>query len=93
MCIRDRSGPAPAVDTNGSSGTIAAPNITAAQASGVSVWDITVRAGSPLTGTNKPGRVFVDYLAQKTAGNGGVGNQVNSTVYASTADGLSLIHI
>ena len=79
-------GVSPAVNVNGASGTVALPNITASQASGVSVWDITVRAGNPLTGTNKPGRVFVDYLAQITGGNG-VSNQVFSSVYAATADG------
>ena len=71
---------------DGTSGTIALPDITAAQAGGVSVWDITVRAGNPLTGTNKPGRVFVDYLAQITGGNG-VANQVYSSLYAATVDG------
>lgn len=71
---------------DGMSGTIALPDITVAQASGVSVWDITVRAGNPLTGADKPGRVFVDYLAQLTGGNGAA-NQVYSSVYAVTADG------
>jgi LPXTG-site transpeptidase (sortase) family protein len=62
------------------------PVIDATQNSGVSVWDITVRSGNPLTGTDKPGRVFVDYLAQITGGNG-AGYLVYSPLYAVTIDG------
>ncbi|MBI5946227.1 MAG: sortase [Chloroflexi bacterium] len=72
--------------TDGSAGTIAAPVIDATQQAGVSVWDITVRSGSATTGTDKPGRVFVDYLAQITGGNGPT-RQVYSTLYAATNDG------
>ena len=57
-------------DADGTAGTIAAPAIDATQASGVSMWDITVR---PIADPSTPisGRVFTDYLAQITGGNGG----------------------
>ncbi len=71
---------------DGSAGTIALPVIDATQASGVSVWDITVRSGNLLTGTDKPGRVFVDYLAQLSGGNG-TSYQIYSALYAVTIDG------
>ncbi len=71
---------------DGDAGTIAAPNVTATQNSGVSMWDITVRSGSATTGVNKPGRVFVDYLAQISGGNG-TANQMYSTFYIATTDG------
>ncbi len=74
-------------DEDGTGGTIAAPNITTSQNSGVSAWDITVRSGDPNTGTNKPGRVYVDYLAQHMGGNGTV-DQLFSTIYAVTTDGF-----
>ena len=77
-------GPTGAVD--GQAGTIAAPVIDATQQAGVSVWDITVRSGSATAGADKPGRVFVDYLAQITGGNGPT-RQVFSTLYAATNDG------
>ncbi len=76
----------PSSATDGDAGTIDAPNITATQQSGVSVWDITVRTGNPSTGVTRPGRVFVDYLAQITGGNG-VANRVYSTIYATTTTG------
>jgi len=71
---------------DGVAGTVALPVIDATQRSGVSVWDITVRSGNQLTGADKPGRVFVDYLAQLSGGNGAA-NQIYSTVYAVTVDG------
>jgi uncharacterized repeat protein (TIGR01451 family) len=73
-------------DGDGSAGTIAAPVIDATQASGVSMWDITVRSianpSAPISG-----RVFTDYLAQITGGNG-AGNRVLSTLWAVTNDGF-----
>ena len=73
-------------DVDGTAGTVAAPVIDATQASGVSMWDITVRSiASP--GTPIPGRVFTDYLAQITGGNG-AGNRVLSTLWAVTNDGF-----
>ena len=77
-------------NADGAAGTIAAPVITGAvaggQRSGVSVWDITVRATDPASGANRPGRVFVDYLAQISGGNGPT-FQMYSTFYAVTPDG------
>jgi uncharacterized repeat protein (TIGR01451 family) len=73
-------------DADGSAGTIDAPVIDATQASGVSVWDITVRAAAnpsaPISG-----RVFTDYLAQITGGNGEA-YRVQSTLWAVTHDGF-----
>jgi uncharacterized repeat protein (TIGR01451 family) len=75
-----------ASDADGTAGTVAAPAIDASQASGVSMWDITVRSiASP--GTPIPGRVYTDYLAQITGGNG-TANRVQSTVWAVTNDGF-----
>ncbi len=75
-----------ASDVDGTAGSIAAPAIDATQASGVSMWDITVRSiTNPSTPIN--GRVFTDYLAQITGGNG-AGNQVQSTLWAVTSDGF-----
>jgi LPXTG-site transpeptidase (sortase) family protein len=76
----------PGADRDGAAGTINLPVIDATQNSGVSVWDITVRTSDPQTGADKPGRVFVDYLAQITGGNG-AGFQVYSSLYAVTIDG------
>ena len=73
-------------DVDGTAGTVAAPVIDATQASGVSMWDITVRSiASPATPI--PGRVYTDYLAQITGGNGAA-NRVQSTVWAVTNDGF-----
>ena len=76
----------PALDLDGAAGTIAAPATGVGQNSGVSAWDITVRAAAhpetPITG-----RVFTDYLAQITGGNGAT-NRVDSTLYAVTRDGF-----
>ncbi|PWH14074.1 MAG: hypothetical protein DDG59_13475 [Anaerolineae bacterium] len=69
---------------DGDAGTIDAPNVGTGQRSGVSMWDITVRSPS---GQEIAGRVFVDYLAQITAGNG-PSRRVYSTVYAVTTDGF-----
>ncbi len=73
-------------DGDGNAGTIDAPVIDANQASGVSMWDITVRSianpSAPISG-----RVFTDYLAQITGGNG-TGYQVQSTLWAVTNDGF-----
>ena len=73
-------------DVDGTAGTIAAPAIDATQASGVSMWDITVRPiadpGAPISG-----RVFTDYLAQITSGNGAT-YQVESSLWAVTPDGF-----
>ena len=73
-------------DVDGSAGTVDAPVIDATQASGVSMWDITVRAvanpGAPISG-----RVFTDYLAQITGGNGEA-DRVQSTLWAVTDDGF-----
>ena len=73
-------------DGDGSAGTIAAPVIDATQASGVSMWDITVR---PVADPSAPisGRVFTDYLAQITGGNGAT-YRVESTLWAVTSDGF-----
>jgi uncharacterized repeat protein (TIGR01451 family) len=73
-------------DVDGTAGTIAAPVIDATQASGVSMWDITVR---PVADPSAPisGRVFTDYLAQITGGNG-VADQVESPLWAVTSDGF-----
>ncbi len=73
-------------DVDGTAGTIAAPAIDATQASGVSMWDITVR---PIADPTAPisGRVYTDYLAQITGGNG-VANQVESPLWAVTSDGF-----
>ena len=73
-------------DGDGSAGTIAAPLIDASQASGVSMWDITVRTIADPSAMIS-GRVFTDYLAQITGGNG-VGNRVESTLWAVTNDGF-----
>ena len=72
--------------SNGTAGTIASPDISANQLSGVSMWNITVRSGNVLSGVDKPGRVFVDYLAEYTGGNG-ADYQLYSTMYAATNDG------
>ncbi len=73
-------------DADGNAGTIAAPVIDTSQASGVSMWDITVRSianpSAPISG-----RVFTDYLAQITGGNG-AGYRVQSTLWAVTNDGF-----
>ncbi len=73
-------------DLDGSAGTIAAPVIDATQNSGVSMWDITVR---PVAAQSAPisGRVFTDYLAQITGGNGTT-DRVESTLWAVTSDGF-----
>jgi LPXTG-site transpeptidase (sortase) family protein len=73
-------------NADGLAGTIALPVIDATQRSGVSVWDITVRSGDPITGTDKQGRVYVDYLAQLSGGNN-ASYRVYSTIYAVTNDG------
>ncbi|HSN77670.1 MAG TPA: hypothetical protein VL334_21560 [Anaerolineae bacterium] len=70
-------------NSDGTSGTITAPNLTSSQNAGVSMWDITVRAGA----VTKPGRVFVDYLAMLAGGNGTTYQQF-STLYAIAADGF-----
>ncbi len=75
-----------ASNSDGTAGTIAAPVIDASQASGVSMWDITVRSiANPSASIS--GRVFTDYLAQITGGNG-TGYQVQSTLWAVTNDGF-----
>ena len=74
----------PAGNTNGNAGTIDAPNITNAQRSGVSMWDITVRDA---LGMENSGRVYSEYLAMMTGGNG-VGFRTNSTIYVVTQDGF-----
>ena len=73
-------------DVDGTAGTISAPAIDATQASGVSMWDITVR---PIADPSAPisGRVFTDYLAQITGGNGAT-YQVESSLWAVTTDGF-----
>jgi uncharacterized repeat protein (TIGR01451 family) len=73
-------------DLDGTAGTIAAPAIDASQASGVSMWDITVRPTADPSAPIK-GRVFTDYLAQITGGNGPT-NQVESSLWAVTPDGF-----
>ncbi len=79
---------------DGSAGTIVVPEVGIAQSSGVSMWDITVRSGSATTGPNKPGRIYVDYLAQISGANGTTGCtggttcQIFSTLYAVTTDGF-----
>ena len=77
----------------GSSGTIAVPEVGIAQSSGVSMWDITVRSGSATTGPNKPGRIYVDYLAQIPVQMHHRLHrrhylQIFSTLYAVTTDGF-----
>ncbi len=73
-------------DVDGTAGTIAAPALDATQASGVSMWDITVRSiADPATPIS--GRVFTDYLAQITGGNGPT-YRVESTLWAVTSDGF-----
>jgi|GEM_PF-1211985 len=47
------------------------------------MWNITVRSSA---GVDKPGRVYVDYLAEYTGGNGAA-YQLYSTMYAATTDG------
>ena len=73
-------------DGDGTAGTIAVPVIDATQASGVSMWDITVRS---IADPSAPigGRVYTDYLAQITGGNGAA-NRVESTLWAVTNDGF-----
>ncbi len=73
-------------DRDGDPGTIAAPNITATQNNGVSMWDVTVRASATAT-QDASGRVFVDYLAALTGGNGDA-FRIYSTFYAVTDDGF-----
>ncbi|HOU15573.1 MAG TPA: PKD domain-containing protein [Anaerolineae bacterium] len=70
---------------DGDAGTIDVPNVGTGQRSGVSMWDITVR--NVANTANIPGRVFVDYLAQITGGNG-ASRRVNSTLYTVTNDGF-----
>lgn len=82
VAIYGPDGPNGAAD--GDAGTIDAPNVGTGQRSGVSMWDITVRSPG---GQDLSGRVFVDYLAQITAGNG-PSRRVYSTVYAVTVDGF-----
>jgi len=72
--------------TPGTAGTIAAPVIDATQASGVSMWDITVRSVADPT-TPISGRVYTDYLAQITGGNGAA-DRVESPLWAVTSDGF-----
>ncbi len=69
--------------SDGTAGTITSPTISTSQNAGVSMWDITVRAGA----VTKPGRVFVDYLAMLAGGNGSTYQQF-STLYAIAADGF-----
>ena len=71
--------------TDGDAGTIDVPNVGTGQRSGVSMWDITVRNAADTA--NIPGRVFTDYLAQITGGNG-PSRRVNSTLYTATEDGF-----
>ena len=73
-------------DADGTAGTIAAPVIDATQASGVSLWDITVR---PVADPSAPisGRVYTDYLAQITGGNGST-YQFASSLWAVTSVGF-----
>ncbi len=72
-------------NANGQAGTIDAPVVDANQRSGVSMWDITVRSADETE--TYTGRVFVDYLAQITGGNGDI-YRVYSTLYAVTQDGF-----
>ncbi len=71
-------------DSDGNAGTIAVPIVDRYQGSGVSMWDITVRNSA---GTTYSGRVFTDYLAQLSGGNGPT-YRIYSTLYALTADGF-----
>ncbi len=70
---------------DGDAGTIDSPNVTTAQRSGVSMWDITVRNAANTVTIS--GRVFVDYLAQITGGNG-TSRRIYSTIYSVTNDGF-----
>ncbi len=73
-------------DTDGNNpGSITAPNITANQNSGVSLWDLTVRSSATST-TDIKGRVWTDYLTLFTTNNGAA-YRLQSTVYALTRDG------
>ena len=67
-------------------GSIAAPNITANQNSGVSLWDLTVRSSAAST-TDIKGRVWTDYMTLFTTGNGAA-YRLQSNVYALTRDGF-----
>lgn len=71
-------------NSDGDAGTIDAPNVTSTQNSGVSMFDITVRNAADTATIN--GRVFVDYLAQITGGNG-TSRRINSTLYSVTTEG------
>ncbi len=69
--------------SDGAAGTITSPTTSSSQNAGVSMWDITVRAGA----ATQSGRVFTDYLATLSGGNGNTYQQY-STLYASSADGF-----
>ena len=60
-------------------------NFNANQASGVAIWDITVRANAAST-LDINGRVFSNYLALLTGGNGAT-RKVNSNLFVQTKDG------
>ncbi len=72
-------------NADGQAGTIDTPVVDTNQRSGVSMWDITVRSADG--NTTYSGRVFVDYLAQISGGNGDA-YKVYSTLYAVTQDGF-----
>ncbi len=76
-------GPNGSVD--GQAGTIDSPVVDSTQRSGVSMWDITVRNADDTE--TYPGRVFVDYLAQISGGNGDA-YRLYSTMYTVTQDGF-----
>jgi len=59
-------------------------NFDTTQGSSVAAWDVTVRDSDQTSTTNLTGRLFTDYLALFTAGNG---RPVTSTVYPVTTDG------
>ena len=70
----------PTGDINLSSST----NFDTTQGTSVAAWDVTVRGSDQTSTTNFTGRLFTDYLALFTGGNG---RPVSSLVYPVTTDG------
>ncbi len=65
--------------------SLASPaNFNASQDTNVAAWDVTVRSSATTT-ADITGRLFTDYLAEITGGNG---RPLNSSVYVVTNDGF-----
>ncbi|MGL5944349.1 MAG: hypothetical protein ACRC2S_29055 [Waterburya sp.] len=66
------------------SSTLLNPNITTTQATGISVWDVTVRSSDQSSVANLTGRLHTFFLSMDMGGNN---RQLHSDLYPITTDG------